>query len=215
MRQGSETDPVRDTPVPGGAQPAAGGRDASAAASHIAQPPGNRPRESYGRHPGRGHTPELKDDGARCPSGGEELLTAFPAQCDRTAENPPPAPGRALPENQPDRPGEGAAPGKDYVRRRQALLSHLASRHGLTGYDPFPPGTGPARPRDGRGNVLTPRNDLPRLLALHDRAGTHGPSSHQHDSPAGQEHRGKYISPDDWLLPRPGTIRTPPSGNPA
>jgi hypothetical protein len=85
-----------------------------------------------------------------------------------------------------------------YARRRNALISHLASRHGLVGYDPFPLGTGHAYPTDSRGNVIVHNHDLGWLLSLHDREGTHGLPTHQHESPAEQERRGQYVSPEKW-----------------
>jgi hypothetical protein len=88
----------------------------------------------------------------------------------------------------------------DYGRRRNELVFHLARRHGLAGYDPFPPGTARGWPTDLHGNVLVHNHDLGELVSLHDREGTHGPSTHQHDSPAGQERLGPYVRPDAWQL---------------
>lgn len=91
----------------------------------------------------------------------------------------------------------GSAAAREYGRGRKALVLHLAGRHGLVGYDPFPLGTDHAYPTDPRGNVLVHDHDLAELLSLHDR-GAHGPSTHQHDSPVGQEGLGPYVSPEAW-----------------
>jgi hypothetical protein len=94
----------------------------------------------------------------------------------------------------------GSDAARGYGRRRNALVRHLAGRHGLAGYDPFPLGTDHAYPTDPRGNVLVQNHDLGELLWLHDREGTHGRSTHQHDSRAGQELLGQYVSPQAWQL---------------
>ena len=98
------------------------------------------------------------------------------------------------------RMASGSPAAREYGRRRNALVIHLAGRHGLVGYDPFPLGTGHAYPTDPRGNVLVQNHDLVDLLSLHDREGTHGPAAHQHDSHAGQERLGQYVSPEAWQL---------------
>ena len=87
-----------------------------------------------------------------------------------------------------------------YARRRNALISHLARFHGLVGYDPFPLGTEHHYRTDSRGNVLVHNQDLDRLLSLHDQEGIHGLSTHQHESAAGQESRGRFVSPDQWQI---------------
>jgi hypothetical protein len=99
--------------------------------------------------------------------------------------------GRQLPQ-------AGNAAEEEYVRKRNALIAHLAGAHRLIGYDPFPIGTRHDHPMDCFGNVLVHNRDLDRLLALHDEEGRHGRSTHQHESPAEQERLGRYVSPERW-----------------